>query len=121
MASLVNMNNYTILLKRGLIGSNALIPVKTLPAIAGFYSDAMTATLQFRMPLPVGQYLFQVKSGGVFDNAGNPLDGEFTGRLPSGDGRPGGNFIVSITVPPKRILKVHKSKSTQMRRPHHQS
>jgi hypothetical protein len=29
---------------------------------------------------------------GVFDSLGNPLDGEYTGSLPSGDGTPGGDF-----------------------------
>jgi streptogramin lyase len=37
--------------------------------------------------------LLRVISGGVRDSAGNALDGEFKGSLPTGDGRAGGDFI----------------------------
>ncbi len=33
---------------------------------------------------------------GVYDAAGNPLDGEFHGRFPSGNGRPGGDFVTLL-------------------------
>jgi hypothetical protein len=115
LQSLTNAANYTILPHRRLIGSNSQAPSLS-PAIAGFYSDAESSTLQFMAPVKSGEYLFQVKSGGIVDQAGNALDGEFTGRLPSGDGRPGGNFIVNIAVPAKRVFKPHKAKSGHMRR-----
>lgn len=38
----------------------------------------------------------RILSGGVADVAGNALDGENRGRLPSGNGRPGGEFVVSL-------------------------
>ncbi len=47
-------------------------------------------------PLRTGRYVLTIKSGtpgnGVSDIAGNPLDGEFYGYQPSGNGTPGGNF-----------------------------
>jgi hypothetical protein len=97
--TLLDPANYTIVLKRGLFGSNSNQQAQLSPAISGWYSNAQAATLQFKAPLAAGTYLFQVKSGGIIDQAGNALDGEFTGRLPSGDGRPGGNFIVRLSVP----------------------
>jgi hypothetical protein len=36
--------------------------------------------------------------GGVRDLAGNVLDGEFSGALPSGNGAPGGDFVADFTV-----------------------
>src|SRR5262249_12365584 len=112
-SSLTNLANYTIVLKRGLVGSNSRTG-SLGPAIAGFYSGAQSATLQFTAPPPAGRYLFMVASGGVIDEAGNALDGEFTGRLPSGDGRPGGNFIAQLTVL-RRPSKPHPRPSRKSR------
>ncbi len=50
-------------------------------------------------PLRGGQYKLTVVSGGVSgvqDIAGNGLDGEFYGFFPSGDNRPGGNFVARV-------------------------
>jgi hypothetical protein len=46
----------------------------------------------------VGRYLFTVISGGIADAAGNPLDGEFNGSYPTGDGQGGGNFNAQFLV-----------------------
>jgi streptogramin lyase len=99
--SLMNPANYIIVRKRGLAGSHSQ-SVALTPGISGFYTGAQSATLQFTAPLAPGRYQFMVKSGGVIDEAGNALDGEFTGKLPSGNGHPGGNFIVQLTVPRHR-------------------
>ena len=63
--------------------------------------------------------LFEVRSPGVIDLAGNALDGEFTGKLPSGDGRPGGNFIVQLIVPNHSPSKARRPGRGQMHTPHH--
>src|SRR5208282_4108870 len=102
--SLLDPSNYTIMPRRSLIGSNSKTP-SLAPAISGFYTNAQSATLQFVAPIAPGSYLFEVKSGGVIDRAGNPLDGEFSGSLPSGNGVPGGNFIARITVPRHHPLR----------------
>jgi hypothetical protein len=47
-----------------------------------------------------GTFFVTILSGGIADLAGNPLDGEFFGPFPSGDGRPGGLFQA-------RILAIH--------------
>jgi hypothetical protein len=96
--------NYTVVPPTTIIGRHPAPgggPIVS-PAISGFYSDASAYTVQldFReggaRGWPRGRYRFQVRSGGVIDQAGNALDGEFTGSLPSGDGVAGGNFIVDL-------------------------
>ena len=54
-----------------------------------------------------GRYLFTVISGGIADAAGNPLDGEFNGTYPTGDGQPGGNFNAQF------LVKNHKPVAAQ--------
>jgi hypothetical protein len=49
-------------------------------------------------------YLVTVASGGVRDRAGNPLDGEFNGGDPSGDGVPGGAFMVRLGFDGRRVF-----------------
>jgi hypothetical protein len=49
-------------------------------------------------PLPRGQYLLTIRSGGVRNVAGAALDGEFRGVLPSGNGIPGGTFRAVLRV-----------------------
>jgi large repetitive protein len=113
LPSLLDPNNYVMMPKRSLIGSNST--QQTLyPAISGFYTSAESATLQFQAPLAAGHYLFMVKSGGVIDLAGNALDGEFTGHFPSGNGQPGGNFIVQLNVP-HHLAKPHPRATRRVR------
>lgn len=44
----------------------------------------------------------RILSEGITDVAGNSLDGEYAGRLPTGNGRPGGDLIWKLT-PTKRM------------------
>jgi hypothetical protein len=46
---------------------------------------------------------------GITDVAGNPLDGEFHGRFPSGNGVPGGNFVAIVDALHNRILAIGPS------------
>lgn len=76
------------------------LSLATSPAVSGFYTGAVAEVLTIQGgPLRPGRYTFQVASGGVTDLAGNALDGEFRGTFPTGDGRPGGNFLATLTVP----------------------
>jgi hypothetical protein len=101
--SATNPANYTIVPPSTIAGSSAQA-VALHPSIAGFYSAATSATVTFNLGkggrLPRGRYIFQISSGGVTDLAGNALDGEFTGRFPSGNGAPGGNFIAGFVYNP---------------------
>ena len=97
-ASAANPANYTLVGPNSLRGRHAT-PTSN-PGISGFYTDAQAETIQLGSGtvLAPGRYLLKVASGGITDRAGNPLDGEFSGRFPSGDGVPGGNFEVRIIV-----------------------
>ena len=55
------------------------------------------ATLHFASPLPDDRYTLTV-SDRITDNAGNPLDGEFNGLFPSGNGVPTGTFVQDLGV-----------------------
>jgi virginiamycin B lyase len=114
-ASADDPNAYTIVPPSTIIGAHpnpgrGQGPIRA-PSISGFYSsaDSYTVGLDFNTPRPInarsGRYMFQVASGGVRDLAGNGLDGEFNGQLPSGDGRPGGNFIARLTVPRQPVRR----------------
>lgn len=94
-----DVSNYTIVSAASKIGGNVM-PQRS-DSIAGFYTQAVgsTVVLNSTTPMRRGTYYFQIRSGGVRDLAGNALDGEYTSRLPSGNGAPGGNFIVKLTVP----------------------
>jgi virginiamycin B lyase len=70
--------------------------VALLPGTSGQTEVALTIAGGQR--LPSGRALLRISSVGVVDLAGTPLDGEFTGRFPSGDGQPGGDFAATFTI-----------------------
>lgn len=116
--TLIDPSNYVIMPRGPLIGGNPR-GTNLAPAISGYYSSASSVTLQFQVPISAGHYLFEIKSGGVVDLANNPLDGEFTGRLPSGNGRPGGNFIAQLNLPKHPTAKPHRSRPFRFRSSRH--
>jgi large repetitive protein len=65
-------------------------------------SDPVVVTVVFRhgKVLRGGLYFIEIDSGdnnnGIEDNAENALSGRYYGTFPTGDGRPGGDFIASI-------------------------
>jgi len=60
---------------------------------------ARQATFTPETPLAPGDYALRlVGTASIVDLAGNPLDGEFTGALPSGNGVPGGDFLAPFVV-----------------------
>jgi hypothetical protein len=65
------------------------------PGPAGLNQTVM-AVYNLGIPLPRGKYVLRIPSGGVRDLAGRPLDGEFFGPLPSGDGVPGTDFVAVL-------------------------
>ncbi len=64
-----------------------------------------TVKLVFAQPLPDDRFTLTIKDSGLVDPAGNKLDGESNAIepngapiFPSGDGQPGGSFVVRFTV-----------------------
>jgi hypothetical protein len=47
-------------------------------------------------PLRFGIYQFTIRSAGLVDLAGTPLNGAFSGTFPSGGNQPGGSDFVAI-------------------------
>ena len=74
-----------------------------------------TATWTLTRPVSADKLLFRVDggTGGVRDLAGNPLDGDWpnsaapgiAGQFPSGNGTPGGDFILRLNVVPGDVTR----------------
>ncbi|GAC1333683.1 MAG: hypothetical protein NVSMB14_00580 [Isosphaeraceae bacterium] len=91
--SLANPRNYVFNRSRpfGLRDFGVTAVTVEAPSPAGG-TQTVFLTIGDGRALPRGIYSLTVRSGGIADQAGRPLDGEFTRFLPSGDGRPGGDF-----------------------------
>lgn len=61
--------------------------------------------------LRAGRYTFTANASGIVDLAGNALNGEFTGRFPSGNTQPGGNFVAGLR-PLRSIVAVSAPRGT---------
>lgn len=68
-------------------------PLPTPPT--GPSLQTVGAVFDVGTPLPRGNYIVKIVET-VQDAAGRPLDGEFRGRFPTGDGVPGGNFVANF-------------------------
>ena len=73
--------------------------VAVVPDTIALSPDGLTATLTFAETLPDDLYRLTLDgAASLADAAGNRLDGEFDGTLPSGDGVAGGDFVAFFTV-----------------------
>src|SRR5690606_10213421 len=91
--SLVAPKNYT-LYGPGLFRT-VPFTIARVPDTAVIATDprAVVGAAQGHPRLRAGLRGLRIIAGGVADVAGNPLDGESNGSLPSGDGHPGGNYF----------------------------
>ncbi len=55
-------------------------------------------TLHTAQPLALGSYRLTAPAAKLIDRYGRPMDGEFTGVFPSGNGEAGGDFVSTFTV-----------------------
>ena len=72
-------------------------------AFASFTNQGTSAVWRLQNNVRPGRLTLELKSGGVKDLVGRPLDGEWTGpadNWPSGDGAPGGDFVFQMNVRP---------------------
>jgi hypothetical protein len=81
--------------------------VALIPPVTPNSALAVMLTFNKGKKITKGQYVLSINPGVVRDIAGNLLDGEFSGRFPTGNGHPGGDFAMkfktdgnSITVMP---------------------
>ncbi len=106
MASVVDAANYQLVAARHPgVSANRLIVAAVKPGpIAGI--ETVTLKLRHRPSVAAGGYSLRIDSAspadpsGIQDNAGNALDGEFSGTFPSGNGVPGGNFVARLSALP---------------------
>ncbi len=66
------------------------------PVTSASAYQTVTLTYNKGKTLKRGVYTLDIRSGGIEDVAGNALDGEFYGFFPSGNGRPGGDFVAQL-------------------------
>jgi len=104
MASVVDAGNYQLVAAHHLrVRADRVAVVAVTPrTTAGTQTVILSVTR--RTYTQVGPYSLRIDSAspadpnGIQDNAGNALDGEFSGTFPSGNGVPGGDFVVRLSA-----------------------
>ncbi len=84
--------------------SYVITGVTTSPQLSPTATQTVTLTIDNGRPIPGGFYRITIRSGGIEDVAGNALDGTFYGYLPSGNNRPGGDFVANLSSVHNTIL-----------------
>ncbi len=104
LSTLSDANNYQLVtVHHSRVGKYRVNVIAVTP---GTTSGAQTVTLTFNQKQAIrgGWYFFTIRSSspsdptGVQDIAGNALDGEFYGSFPSGNGRPGVDFVAQLSA-----------------------
>lgn len=94
-ATVTDGANYLVTSRRG-------TPVRATslaaPTVGATEQEVVTLTFNRGRKLPFGVYTILVRSGGIADVAGNALDGEYYGTFPSGNDRPGGDFVATVSA-----------------------
>jgi hypothetical protein len=88
-------------------GDSLCIGCKSPSDSAGDHFDGVIDEVRFYDRALTPAELERVMSNAtldVSDLAANPLDGEFTGSLPSGDGTPGGDFVCTFEITAPTVL-----------------
>jgi large repetitive protein len=98
-STLLTSGNYKV---SKLVGANRIRDVAIASVIASG-PNQIALILQVGRGLPAGRYRITAFSAGVIDFAGNALDGEFSGVLPSGNGHAGGDFVVRLDSNGKKV------------------
>jgi hypothetical protein len=66
--------------------------------------QTVVVTINNNQPLRNGIYQFTIRSPGIADLAGRPLDGDYFGVFPSGDGQPGGDFVANLELTHNTVI-----------------
>jgi hypothetical protein len=73
--------------------------------------QSVIVSINNNQPLRPGTYRFAVKSAGIVDLAGRPLDGTYTGTFPSGGGS-SGDFVAILAQTHNTVLPALPTSST---------
>jgi hypothetical protein len=113
LATLANPGNYTLL---GPHPSRVAPPtVRLVPSAAVLTNDPQMVAIDTHSPFPVRG--LRIVPGGIKDIAGNPLNGLFSGRFPSGGHPQGSSFVyrfpagLSRSRPAARAMAVSSAAS----------
>lgn len=101
-ASLISGANYRMSKRNAYLAPNLVSQIWTTAPATPTGSQTVTLQLNHGRPLPNGYYYLTVDSGGIQDAAGNPLNGLFTGALPTGASQAGGNFLGQFVLSPRK-------------------
>jgi hypothetical protein len=104
-ASMLNPHYYHLLAGGRPFGTLRVTNMTT-PALAQAGKMSVLVTINNGGNLPAGNYVFAIDSGGVNDLAGNPLNGAFSGTLPSGNSLPAIGFAALLNPPSRTFLPV---------------
>ncbi len=75
----------------------------TAPVAPG-QNQVLTVSINNNQPIKFGTYQFAIHAGGITDNAGNLLDGSYSGVFPSGNGQRGSDFVAKLTETHSTVL-----------------
>ena len=103
VAPLTNPSNYAVTRLAGSAKRGQPVAVQTLtipPTSTGGSAFQVVGTLGTGQPLIPrnGTYTFAIRAAGIAGVSGALLDGEYAGHFPGGDGHPGGDFQVKVTI-----------------------
>ena len=71
--------------------------------------QSILVSINNNQPLRNGIYQFTIRSPGISDLAGRPLDGQYFGTFPSGDGQPGGDFVANLVQTHNTVLPAQRA------------
>ena len=72
--------------------------VSLTPNPAPGLPQLVTVIINNNQPIRPGSYRFAIRSAGIVDARGVPLDGAYLGVFPSGNGRPGTDFAARLST-----------------------
>jgi hypothetical protein len=91
-------------------GPGGLQSVLTAPP---WPATSTVVTLRTARPIPAGAYTLTILAGrdlatgqGIFDYAGNPLDGAFAGNFPTGGSNTGRDFLARLMLRGNRLVSI---------------
>ncbi len=104
MASVVDAGNYQLVAANHPRGPASRVTVASVTSGTTGGTETVTLRVTGRPYILGGRDSLTIDSAspadpsGIQDNAGNALDGEFSGTFPSGNGVPGGDFVARLSA-----------------------
>ncbi len=129
MASVVDAGNYQLVAAHDRRVQAYRMTVASVKPGTTAGTQTVTLRVTGRTYFHGGRYSLRIDSAspadpsGIQDNAGNPLDGEFTGTLPSGNGVPGGDFVARLSAiastparcgPDRRVIEPNEKRTQRL-------